>query len=146
MEDQSRIPGKYGLHEIEGNRLEPWPNPHPERNYVDHLEIPEFTCLCPRSGFPDFATIVIDYVPDQYIMELKSLKLYINNYRNRQISHESSVNVILNDLVALMNPRWIRVVGDFSVRGNIKTIIFAEHEQPGYTGPRPEFRRYLSPA
>src|SRR5581483_3409078 len=65
---------------------------------------------------------------------------------NRQISHESSVNVILNDLVALMNPRWIRVVGDFSVRGNIKTIIFAEHEQPGYTGPRPEFRRYLPPA
>jgi len=146
MEDQSRIPGKYGLHEIEANRLEPWPNPHPERNYVDHLEIPEFTCLCPRSGFPDFATIVIDYVPDQYIIELKSLKLYINAYRNRQISHESSVNVILNDLVALTNPRWMRVVGDFTVRGNIKTIIFAEHEQPGYTGPRPEFRRYLPSA
>ncbi len=143
MQDQARIPGKYGFEEIESNRLEPWPNPHPERNYVDHLEIPEFTCLCPRSGFPDFATIVIDYVPDQFIVELKSLKLYFNSYRNRQISHESVVNTVLTELVDLMNPRWMRVVGDFTVRGNIKTMVFAEHEQPSYTGPRPEYRRYL---
>ncbi len=143
MQEQARVPGKYGFEEIEANRLEPWPNPHPERNYVDHLEIPEFTCLCPRSGFPDFATIVIDYVPDQFVVELKSLKLYFNSYRNRQISHESVVNTVLTELVAVLEPRWMRVVGDFTVRGNIKTIVFAEHEQPSYTGPRPEYRRYL---
>lgn len=142
MQDQQRTPGKYGFEEIEANRLEPWPNPHPERNYVDHLEIPEFTCLCPRSGFPDFATIVIDYVPDGYVVELKSLKLYINGFRNRQISHESVANTILNELVTLLSPRWMRVVGDYTVRGNIKTIVFVEHEQPGYTGPKPEYRRY----
>jgi 7-cyano-7-deazaguanine reductase len=107
------------------------------------MEIPEFTCLCPRSGFPDFATIIIDYVPDQSVVELKSLKLYINKYRNRQISHEAATNKILDDLVALLAPRWMRVVADFTVRGNIKTIIFAEHSAPDYQGPRPEFRRYL---
>jgi len=142
MQDSQRIPGRYGLDEIKANRLEPWPNPHPERDYVVHFEIPEFTCLCPRSGFPDFATIVIDYVPDQSVVELKSLKLYINGYRDRQISHESATNVLLNDLVALLSPRWMRVVGDYTVRGNIKTIIFAEHAQPDYQGPRPEYRRY----
>ena len=99
QEEQTRVPGRYGKEEIAHNELEPWPNAHPDRNYVTHLEIPEFTCLCPRSGFPDFATIVIDYVPDQYVMELKSLKLYINGYRDRQISHESATNTILNDLV-----------------------------------------------
>jgi 7-cyano-7-deazaguanine reductase len=107
------------------------------------MEIPEFTCLCPRSGFPDFATIIIDYVPDQSVVELKSLKLYINSYRNQQISHEAATNGILDELVALLSPRWMRVVADFTVRGNIKTIIFAEHNAPGYDGPRPEFRRYL---
>jgi 7-cyano-7-deazaguanine reductase len=109
---------------------------------VTHFEIPEFTCLCPRSGFPDFATIIIDYVPDQYVVELKSLKLYINGYRNRQISHEASTNAILDDLVELLQPRWMRVVGDFTVRGNIKTIVFSEHVQPDYNGPRPAFQRY----
>jgi 7-cyano-7-deazaguanine reductase len=143
MSNEQRVPGRYGMDEIKTNRLEPWPNPHPEREYLDHLEIPEFTCLCPQSGFPDFATIVIDYVPGPFIVELKSLKLYINGYRNRQISHESATNTILNDLVALLSPRWMRVVGDFGVRGNIKTIVFTEHAQPDYQGPRPEYRRYL---
>jgi len=142
-QNQQRVPGRYGLDEIKANRLESWPNPHQDRDYVTHFEIPEFTCLCPRSGFPDFATIVIDYVADKYIVELKSLKLYINSYRDCQISHESAANTILNDLVTLLAPRWIRVVGDFTVRGNIKTIIFTEHVQPGYSGPRLEFRRYL---
>lgn len=141
-DEQARVPGRYGLDEIAVNKLEPWPNPHPDRNYVTHLEIPEFTCLCPRSGFPDFATIVIDYVPDQFVMELKSLKLYINSYRNRPISHESATNTIFNDLVEQLTPRWMRVVGDFTVRGNVKTMVFVEHEQPGYSGPRPAFRRY----
>jgi 7-cyano-7-deazaguanine reductase len=77
------------------------------------------------------------------VVELKSLKLYINAYRNRQISHESATNTILNDLVALLSPRWMRVVADFTVRGNIKTIIFAEHSTSEYAGPRPEYRRHL---
>ncbi len=143
MSDQQRIPGRYGFDEVKTNQLEPWPNPHPDRDYITHFEIPEFTCLCPRSGFPDFATIVIDYVPDKFVVELKSLKLYINSYRDRQISHESSTNTILNELVAVLDPRWMRVVGDFTVRGNVKTIIFTEHVQPDYRGSRPEYRRYL---
>ncbi len=143
MEKQTRTPGRYGIEETEASQLEAWPSSHPERDYVIHLEIPEFTCLCPRSGFPDFATIIIDYVPDQQVVELKSLKLYINAFRNRQISHESAANTILNDLVALLSPRWMRVVADFTVRGNIKTIIFAEHSLPEYLGPRPEYRRRL---
>jgi 7-cyano-7-deazaguanine reductase len=143
MNEQSRTPGQYGRDEIETSHLESWPNPHPERDYVVHLEIPEFTCLCPRSGFPDFATISIDYVPNQQIVELKSLKLYINHYRQRQISHEAATNTILDDLIALLSPRWIRVVADFNVRGNIKTIIFAEHATADYQGPQPEYRRYL---
>src|SRR5690349_15711674 len=145
MQDQDppRIPGQYGLDEIKANHLEPWPNPHQDRDYITHFEIPEFTCLCPRSGFPDFATIVIDYVPDKFVVELKSLKLYINGYRNRQISHEAAANRILDELVALLAPRWMRVVADFTVRGNIKTIVFAEHNAEGYSGPRPEFKRYL---
>ncbi|MBX5455956.1 MAG: NADPH-dependent 7-cyano-7-deazaguanine reductase QueF [Thermogemmatispora sp.] len=143
-QQQTRVPGRYGLDEIAANRLEAWPNPNPERDYVVHLEIPEFTCLCPRSGFPDFATIVIDYVPDRSVVELKSLKLYINGYRDRQISHEAATNTILNDLVTLLGPRWMRVAGDFNVRGNIKTIIFAEHVAPNYSGPRPEYRRHMT--
>ena len=142
-ETQTRTPGRYGIEEIERSKLEAWPNSNPERDYIAHFEIPEFTCLCPRSGFPDFATIIIDYVPDQFVVELKSLKLYINQFRNQQISHEAATNTILDELVALLSPRWMRVVADFTVRGNIKTIIFAEHSAPGYSGPRPEFRRYL---
>ncbi len=143
QEQHNRVPGRYGLDEIEASKLEIWPNAQPDRDYVIHMEIPEFTCLCPRSGFPDFATITIDYVPDQYVVELKSLKLYINTYRNRQISHEASANTMLNDLSALLKPRWMRVVADFTVRGNIKTIIFAEDGQPEYAGSRPEYKRYL---
>ena len=144
VREQERVPAQYGFDEIKANRLEPWPNAHADRDYVTHFEIPEFTCLCPRSGFPDFATIIIDYVPDQYVVELKSLKLYINSFRDRKTGHESSTNMILDDLVALLSPRWIRVVGDFSVRGNVKTVVTAEHDQPGYAGPRPELRRYLT--
>ncbi len=143
MEQHTRTITTYGLDEIAASTLEAWPNPAPERDYITHMEIPEFTCLCPRSGFPDFATIIIDYTPDQSVVELKSLKLYINQYRNRQISHEAATNTILNELIALLSPRWMRVVTDFTMRGNIKTIIFAEHAQPDYKGPRPEFRRYL---
>ncbi|GER90812.1 NADPH-dependent 7-cyano-7-deazaguanine reductase [Dictyobacter vulcani] len=141
--EQGREPGRYGFEEIAANQLEAWPNAYPDRDYVTHFEIPEFTCLCPRSGFPDFATIIVDYVPDKNVVELKSLKLYINAYRNRQISHEASTNAILDDLVALLAPRWIRIVGDFTVRGNIKTVITTEYAIPEYHGPRPELRRFM---
>lgn len=132
---------KYGQIAIERNELEPWPNPRPERDYVIHFEIPEFTCLCPRSGYPDFATIVIDYVPDASVIELKSLKLYINTFRNRGVSHEGATNDILDDLARVLDPRWMRVVGEFNVRGNIKTTVFAEQAQPDYAGPRPPYQR-----
>lgn len=132
---------KYGQLAIEQAQLEPWPNPSAGRDYVIHFEIPEFTCLCPRSGYPDFATIVIDYVPGPSIVELKSLKLYINTFRNEGISHEAATNRILDDLIAALDPRWMRVVAEFNVRGNIKTTIFAEHAQDGYSGPRPDYRR-----
>ncbi len=131
----------YGTRAIEQAQLEPWPNPYEDRDYVVHFEIPEFTCLCPRSGYPDFATMVIDYVPGPSIVELKSLKLYINTFRNQGISHEAATNRILDDLAAALAPRWIRVVGEFNVRGNIKTTIFAERAAPGYSGPRPAYQR-----
>src|SRR5437763_5346054 len=143
MLEQICAPLHYHLDEIEANPLESRPNPHLDRDSVEHLEISEFTCLCPRSGFPDFGTIIIDYVPDQYVVELKSLKLYINGYRNRQIGHESSPNTILSNLMDLLSPRWMRVVADYTIRGNIKTLIFVEHAQPNYAGPRPPYRRYL---
>jgi 7-cyano-7-deazaguanine reductase len=134
-------PGMYGQEEIAHNKLEPWPNPYPARDYIIHFEIPEFTCLCPRSGYPDFATLVIDYVPEQSVVELRSLKLYINGFRNRALSHEAATNEILDELFQLLQPRWMRVVGEFNVRGNIKTTIFAEQAEPTYTGQRPPYTR-----
>ena len=131
----------YGQQAIERNELEPWPNPSPGRDYVVRFEIPEFTCLCPRSGYPDFATLVIDYAPGPSIVELKSLKLYINQFRDRRISHEAVANLILDELVALLAPCWMRLVAEFNVRGNIKTTITAEHAQTSYGGPRPAYTR-----
>jgi 7-cyano-7-deazaguanine reductase len=126
---------KYGAALIAAARLEAVPNPKAERDYLIALSSPEFTCLCPRSGFPDFAEIRVHYVPDRSVVELKSLKLYLNAYRDRGIFHEAAVNQILDDLVACIAPRWMQVVGDFNVRGNIKTVVTAVHTQPGYAGP-----------
>jgi 7-cyano-7-deazaguanine reductase len=137
---RKRVPGVYGREEIEANQLEPWPNPKPERDYIIHFEIPEFTCVCPRSGFPDFATIVIDFTPGPSVVELKSLKLYINSYRDRAISHEGATNQMLDDLIAALQPRWMRVVAEFNVRGNIKTVVYAEQAEPEYAGPRPAYQ------
>jgi 7-cyano-7-deazaguanine reductase len=137
----SGAPRRYGQEAIAANELEAWPNPRPERDYVVRFEIPEFTCLCPRSGYPDFATMVVDYVPAASVVELRSLKLYINGFRDRAISHEAATNEILDDLVRLLAPRWMRVVGEFNVRGNIKTTITAEHADAEDAGPRPEYRR-----
>jgi 7-cyano-7-deazaguanine reductase len=138
---RARTPGVYGREEIAENQLEPWPNPRTGRDYVIHFEIPEFTCLCPRSGYPDFATVVIDYVPGPSVVELKSLKLYINGYRDRALSHEAAANDILDDLAGVLAPRWMRVVAEFNVRGNIKTVVTAEHATPDYDGPRPAYQR-----
>ena len=113
-------------------QLEVVPNPQADRDYEVSLEIPEFTCLCPRTGQPDFATIRITYVPDQHLVELLSIKLYIWSYRNEGAFHEDVTNRILNDFVAVAAPRWIEVIGDWSVRGGIKTIVRATHgKRPG---------------
>lgn len=108
-------------------RLERFSNRTKVRRYEVEFSCPEFTCVCPASGFPDFATIHIKYVPREWCVELKSLKLYLNQYRDRGIFHEDVVNVILDDMVKLLDPWDIQVVGDFNVRGNIKTIVRAEH-------------------
>ena len=113
--------------------LEAVDNDYADRDYEVHFTIPEFTCLAPQSGFPDFATIDIRYVPDRRLVELKSLKLYINKFRDQEVFHEGAVNRILDDLVALIQPRWMEVVGDFNVRGNIKTVITAKHVAPGFS-------------
>ena len=124
---------KYGAKIIADSTLEAVDNGNPERDYEVNFTIPEFTCLCPRSNFPDFATIHIRYIPDRKLVELKSLKLYINKYRDQEVFHEAAVNRILDDLVALVDPRFMEVVGDFNVRGNIKTVVTARHVQPGYS-------------
>jgi 7-cyano-7-deazaguanine reductase len=103
--------------------LEAVPNPHPDRDYEVAMAVPEFTCLCPMTGQPDFATIRIRYVPDQHLVELKSLKLYMWSYRNEGAFHEDVTNRILDDLVAAVRPRWAEVTGDFNVRGGIKTEV-----------------------
>ena len=128
----SREPGselRYGERQILENELLALPNPAPDRPYLISHDCPEFTCLCPRSGFPDFATIRIEYVPAEHIVELKSLKLYINGFRDRHVFHEAAVNTILDDLVRVASPAWMRVRGDFNVRGNIKTVITARSGQ-----------------
>ena len=113
-------------------RLETFRNPAPERDYRIRMEIPEFTCLCPMTGQPDFATIRIRYVPDQHLVELKSLKLYMWSYRDEGAFHEAVTNRILDDLVGAVRPRWAEVTGDFNVRGGIKTEVRATY------GKRPE--------
>ena len=107
--------------------LEIFPNPRPERNYTITMECPEFTCLCPRTGQPDFATIHIRFVPDELCIELKSLKLYLWSYRDEGTFHETVINQILDDLVAACKPRFMEIVGDFYVRGGIYTSIRATH-------------------
>jgi len=113
--------------------LETFPNPQPGRDYTIRMRIPEFTCLCPKTGQPDFATMHLEYVPDAACVELKSLKLYIWSYRNEGAFHEAVTNRILDDLVGLMRPRFIRLTAEFNVRGGIYTTVVAEHRMPGWT-------------
>jgi 7-cyano-7-deazaguanine reductase len=111
--------------------LETFPNPEPGRDYRIRFECPEFTCLCPRTGQPDFATICIEYVPDELCVELKSLKLYLWSFRNEGVFHEAVTNRILDDLVATVAPRRMSVDGNFNVRGGIRTTVTAGYEKPG---------------
>lgn len=117
--------------------LETFPNPFPDRDYTIHMTIPEFTCLCPKTGQPDFATITIDFVPDERCVELKSLKTYMWSFREEGGFHEAMTNGILNDLVAAISPRFMRVTGEWNVRGGIYTNVVVEHRQPGWT-PAPK--------
>lgn len=111
--------------------LETFPNPNPERDYEIRFDCPEFTCLCPKTGQPDFAVIHVDYVPDTLCVELKSWKLYLWSYRNEGAFHEAVTNQILDDLVAATHPRRARVTGVFNVRGGITTTVVATHPNPG---------------
>lgn len=115
--------------------LETFDNPHPDRDYTIRMEIPEFTCLCPRTGQPDFATLELEYVPDLLCVELKALKLYIWSFRDEGHFHEDVTNRILGDLVAATAPRFMRLTGRFNVRGGIWTTVTAEHRQDGWQPP-----------
>ncbi len=121
-----------GLSLLGGNtkptrQLEVFPNHHPERDYLVRLESDEFTCLCPATGQPDFAHILVEYIPDKSVLESKSFKLYLWSFRNEGVFHEHVSNMILDDLVAALAPRWCRVVGDFNIRGGISITVEAEH-------------------
>jgi 7-cyano-7-deazaguanine reductase len=120
---------KYGEREIINGELITFPNPRIGRRYNVDISLPEFTCKCPFSGYPDFATIGIIYVPDQKVVELKALKLYINSYRDRYISHEEVANQILDDFVSIADPHHIIVKADFSPRGNVHMIVEVTHEK-----------------
>jgi 7-cyano-7-deazaguanine reductase len=117
--------------------LETFANPTSERDYTIRMNIPEFTCLCPKTGQPDFATLKLEYVPDQRCVELKSLKMYIWSFRTRGAFHEAVTNEILGELVRATAPRFMRLVAEFNVRGGIYTTIVAEHRRPGWTAAAP---------
>lgn len=117
--------------------LETFPNPRTGRNYTIRVRAPEFTCLCPKTGQPDFAELVIDYVPDAVCVELKSLKLYLNSFRDRGAFHEAVTNEILDELVSLTRPRHMRLSARFNVRGGLYTTVTAEHSSAGWDPDSP---------
>lgn len=128
-------------------KLETFANPTPRRDYRIHMEIPEFTCLCPKTGQPDFATLVLDYVPDRRCVELRSLKLYIWSYRNQGAFHEAVTNRILDDLTRALAPRFIRLTARFYVRGGIFTTVVAQHAKPGWNmSALPDYVEDVRPA
>ncbi len=123
---------KYGEKEIVefdiNNKENYWPNDH-EKNYTVNIELPEFMAKCPRSGYPDFATLKLEYVPDEKVIELKALKLYINSFMNRSISHENSANEIYDTLYENLKPRRMKLIADFNPRGNVHTVITIDSEE-----------------
>jgi 7-cyano-7-deazaguanine reductase len=127
--------------------LETFLNPASERDYAIHMQIPEFTCLCPKTGQPDFATLLLDYIPDKLCVELKSLKLYIWSFRDEGKFHEAVTNEILSDLVKATKPRFMRLTARFYVRGGIFTTVVAEHRKKGWEpAPRVDLEAISSPA
>lgn len=119
----------YGVRDIANNKLESWPNPHPDLDIPVAITLPEFTCLCPRSGYPDFATIIVEYIPDKFVVELKTIKLYINQFRDVHISHEATPGKIYKDLRDLLHPKRLRVIADFTPRGNVHTVTSVDSEE-----------------
>ncbi len=119
-----------------GKELEIFDNPNPGRDYTIHIDVPEFTCLCPKTGQPDFATIQIEYVPDQQCVELKSLKLYMWSFRDEGAFHEAVTNEILDDLVNAIHPNFMRIRAEFNVRGGIYTTVVVEHRNPDWQPPQ----------
>ena len=117
--------------------LETFPNPNPARDYIISMRMPEFTCLCPKTGQPDFATLYLDYIADARCVELKALKLYLWSFRDKGAFHEAVTNKIADDLVAAMAPRFLRLKAEFYVRGGIYTTVVAEHRAPGWQAPTP---------
>jgi 7-cyano-7-deazaguanine reductase len=115
--------------------LETFPNPAPQRDYTIRMTIPEFSCLCPKTGQPDFATLKLEYVPDELCVELKALKLYIWSFRDRGTFHEAVTNEILEDLATATSPRFMRLTAEFNVRGGIYTTVVAEHRKSGWVAP-----------
>ena len=117
---------KYGEKEIKAFDINAqenyWPNEH-QKSYVIHIELPEFMCRCPRSGYPDFATIKLSYTPSDKVIELKAIKLYINSFADRYISHENTANEIYDTLYSQLNPKWMKLTADFNPRGNVHTVI-----------------------
>ena len=117
--------------------LDTFDNPQPDRDFTIRIDTPEFTCLCPITGQPDFASIQIEYIAEKLCLELKSLKLYFWSYRNEGAFHEAVTNQILSDLVAAIAPRFMRVSADFNVRGGVYTQVVAEHRAEGWVAPEP---------
>jgi 7-cyano-7-deazaguanine reductase len=115
--------------------LETFPNPQQDRDYTIRMEVPEFTCVCPKTGQPDFATLVLEYVPDQKCVELKSLKLFVWSFREVGAFHEDVTNQLLDRLAAATSPKFMRLTARFNVRGGIYTSVVAEHRKPGWTAP-----------
>ena len=122
--------------------LEVFENPNPGRDYTISIRMPEFTCLCPKTGQPDFATLYLDYVPDQRCVELKSLKLYVWSYRDEGAFHEAVSNAILDDLVAATSPRYMRLCARFYVRGGIYTTVTVNYSKPDWAGTIPSMPHF----
>jgi 7-cyano-7-deazaguanine reductase len=122
---------------LPSTELEVFPNPKPSRDYTIRIETPEFTCLCPKTGQPDFATLLLEYIPDQRCVELKSWKLYLWSFRDQGGFHEDLSNRILDDLVAALDPRFMRLTAEFNVRGGVYTTVVVEHRADGWSGQTP---------
>ena len=129
-------PGKTALTQAVRD-LETFANPSPGRDYTIRIRIPEFTCLCPKTGQPDFAMLNFEYIPENLCIELKSLKNYIWSYRNEGVFHEAVTNQILDDCVAAIEPRFMRLTAEFNVRGGIYTTVVADHQKPGWLASEP---------